>query len=382
MNKYLIIFIVLIFFGCREEFWPEINKYDNLLVVDGTITNQPGPYTIRLSTSSLVQDASFDPYSGAVVKITDHLGTEEVLEEVEPGIYQTSPTGTQGKVGNRYKLLIYTPDEKVYESSYSELLEPVGIDSIYAVIESQPTPDPEFYYWGYQFYVDTDMANNDSVNFLWRLKATYEYHSDFKTRYYYDGQLKPFPDYDSLWRCWTDDVVNSNFTASVANLSEPIIKAYPLIYVNTETRKLSVRYSLEISQYSIDDQAHKYFEQIKNINDEQGNLYTTLPFQVKGNIRNANNESEPVLGYFLAGGKSVKRIFVSRPYTLQFYYSVCELGEADYENVSSIYDADPSAYPIYLTYDLNYALALPSQECMDCRIKGGSITKPDFWIDY
>jgi hypothetical protein len=382
MNKYLIILLGVLFFGCREEFWPSIDKYENLLVVDGSITNQPGPYTIRLSSSTLVQDASFHPFEGALVKIYDDFGNEEILNEIEPGVYQTSASGIKGQVGRAYKLVINTPDERYYESAFSKIQEPIGIDSVYTLIESKPTNDPEFYYWGYQFYLDTKVADHDSVNFLWQLNATYEYRSDFLIRYYFDGQLHPMDDPYSFWRCWIDDNVGSNFTASTDYLAEPVIKGYPLIFVNTETRKLSVRYSLKVSQFIVDRDAFNYFDQIKNINDEQGTLFTSLPYQVRGNLRNINDESEPVLGYFLVGGQSEKRIFVNPPYINKFRYSVCELGEEDYQNVGSIYYSDPKAYPIFITYDINYALALPAQACMDCRLKGGTINKPDFWIDY
>ena len=46
----------------RKKYWPELDKYEDVLVVDGMITNKPGPYTIRLSISAPIDSAEFIPY--------------------------------------------------------------------------------------------------------------------------------------------------------------------------------------------------------------------------------------------------------------------------------------------------------------------------------
>lgn len=45
--------------ACRDEFMPDVDKYDNLLVVDGMITNEPGPYKIKISRTSNVNKPDF-----------------------------------------------------------------------------------------------------------------------------------------------------------------------------------------------------------------------------------------------------------------------------------------------------------------------------------
>ena len=39
--------------SCIEKYWPEINKYDSVLVVDGLLTNGSDTTVIYLSLSSL-----------------------------------------------------------------------------------------------------------------------------------------------------------------------------------------------------------------------------------------------------------------------------------------------------------------------------------------
>jgi hypothetical protein len=89
------------------------------------------------------------------------------------------------------------------------------------------------------------------------------------------------------------------------------------------------------------------------------------------------------LGYFTVAGLAEKRIFVDRPEApVQMRYPVCMLVEADYMNFGTIFLTLPSEWPQYATYDNNGGNAYPNQDCLDCQLRGGTIEKPDFWIDY
>jgi hypothetical protein len=92
------------------------------LVVDGMITNLPGPYTIELFISTdlntLANNRAGVP--NATVKIVDDLGNEEVLTETKLGVYQTKPNGLRGVVGRKYHTVIYIGD-KEYRSAPQEM---------------------------------------------------------------------------------------------------------------------------------------------------------------------------------------------------------------------------------------------------------------------
>ena len=96
MNKLINILLavsMVVLGACREEFWPDLTKYENLIVVDGLITNDPGPYEVKLSFSTAVQNPEFNPFSGAQVVIMDNEGTSKTLTETSPGIYKKLPKG-------------------------------------------------------------------------------------------------------------------------------------------------------------------------------------------------------------------------------------------------------------------------------------------------
>jgi len=378
----LIIISFVLCNSCVDEYWPELDKYENLLVIDGYISNEPGPYTIKLSLSSKVEEIKIIPVSNAIITIMDDQGVSEVLTESEPGTYVTSINGIQGEIGRKYKIAIITADGQSYTSEFEKLLQHTEIESINAELEYHEQEGLTHNLIGYQFYLNTFQAISDTNYFLTRLESTYEYHADFLIRFIYDGTLRPFANSDSLQACWRTENMAEIFTYSTINLTDPIVRDYPLIYVSTESRRLYIKYSLQAKQFTLSENAFQFWNSVNEQNSNQGGLYNTQPYQIRGNVYNINDGDEPVLGYFTVAGVSKKRIFVNPPMPpVPFYFTICELGAWEYENFGTIFLSRPSEWPIYATTDNNGTPALPMPECMNCTVNGGTIVKPEFWED-
>ena len=370
--------------SCEDRYWPELDAtYQNVIVVDGMITDSDPPYTVKLSLSSNVDDPQYIALSGFEVKIMDDLGNIEILSEQEAGTYITSSDGVQGVIGRSYQLILQSPDGKTYLSDFEKLNNPVGIDSVYPQLEY--VVDPDYYYVieGYQFYVDTETIADDSTYFFWSLTATYEYKSDLIIRWIYDGTLRPFTNYDSLRTCWKTDKVPEIFIYNTEKLSASNVTEFPLHYVSTQIRELSIRYSLYVEQFTISEAAYKFWHSVQEQNTETGQLYPKLPYQVRGNIHNQDDQDDLVLGYFMAAGIDTMRIFVDRPQPpVIMRYPVCQLSESEYMNFGTIFLTLESEWPVYATFDNDGHNALPdNQFCMNCILKGGTIVKPAFWVD-
>lgn len=381
-------------FSCVEKYWPDLKPVDsNVLVVDGTITNLPGPYTVKLSFTSSIDSIVHIPASNYSVIISDNLGNSEILQEINPGEYSTSLIGIQGVIGRQYKLELNSPSGQSYASGYEELLPSVDIESFYAKIESKPTLDNESSQIGYQFYIDTEESFNDSVYFLWKLEQTYEYHSDYTADYIMKAN-------DTLFRettieealgyaiCWQTEKVTQIFTNNPSILSTSKITHFPLNYVNTNTRELSVRYSLLAKQFTIDKKAYHFRNSIEYINSNQGSMYTRQPYQIQGNIVNLDNQDKVVLGYFLVASVDEYRIFVNRlPKSYDYYYDICVPDNGDSARTENFwYKFDslgilPDYDKLFHNYGMGFGTFLPSLTCIDCNLKGGLNIKPDFWID-
>lgn len=369
--------------ACEDKFYPDIDpKYENILVVDGMITNAPGPYTVKLMSSLQLTEVEATPLTGFQIIICDDSGNTETLSEPEPGIYVTDANGIQGIPGRSYQLKIQSPNGNSYQSDFELLNDPVAIDSLYPVLEFKQDPNLIHDLSGYQFYVDTEPSEIDSVYFFWRLTHTYQYQADFIIRWIYDGTLRPYTNSDSLRTCWNTQRVKDIFTFNTGGLMESSLHKFPLHYVSTETRHLSIRYSLLVDQMTINKTAYEYWHSIDEQNTEAGELYTKQPYQIRGNLYNTNNPDELVLGYFMVAGTTSRRIFVDKPDPpVTMYYPLCQLTEADYMNFGTLWLSKESEWPIFATFDVNGGNALPNQECLDCRLSDGTIVKPYFWED-
>ena len=378
------ILFLMIIPACEDPYWPELGeKYDNLLVVEGRISNQPGPYTVKLSHSTTLLYPKYFPLEGFEVVIEDDEGNSETLSETESGVYQTAPNGIRGITGRSYRLLLNGPDNQSYISDFEILREPMPIDTIYTDIEYTNSDYHTFDIPGYRFFINTQTGNEDTTYIRWQLEETYEYTSDFKIYFYYDGVLHDFSDPDSLHTCWLTEPVYEIFTASTAGLNNPIIADYPLHYVSFEQREISIRYSLLIKQLTLSENAYTYWKDVADQNTSGGEFYTSLPYQIKGNVHNVNDGDEIVLGYFEVAGEDRLRVFINRPAPpQQMYYPICELTEGDYKEYGEMFRIkDWREWPRYVVVDLYGNRAVPQKFCSDCREKGGKIEKPDFWID-
>lgn len=385
MTKSLFIISVLILaglFSCEEPFNPELKPTSqSLIVVDGMISNLPGPYTVKLSLSTALENPQYLPLSGFSVTITDNTGFSETLSETFPGEYQTSFGGIQGIIGRQYKVVLVSPEGDQYESTYETLRELVEIDSVYPQLEFQTSDDLINETAGYRFYLNTKEAPRDSTYFLWQLVSTFKYRSDFNIYWVYEGYLRPVFDYDSLRICFKTANIQEIFLFSTTNLNPPVLNDFPLHYVSTDTRELMERYSLLVRQFSISEDTYKFWRIVKDQNSNMGDLYSKQPFQVKGNVYKTGNSDEIVLGNFMVAGVTEKRIYVNRPDPhIQFHYPICEFHEDVYRNFGSIYEFPPYSWPVFATRG-PLGNALPNQWCMDCRQSGGVIEKPDFWIE-
>src|ERR1035437_121836 len=77
--------------SCQKVITFDLNSVNPKLVIQGNITNQPGPYTIQLSHTVNVYDPNvFPAVSGASVIVSDNVGTIDTLKEISSGIYRTS----------------------------------------------------------------------------------------------------------------------------------------------------------------------------------------------------------------------------------------------------------------------------------------------------
>lgn len=168
-----ILLLLLLQDGCIDRFdFTPMESIDQW-VVDGYISDAPGPYTVKITKTRKLTD--FSAPSGVSVKsltLFDSDENNEALAEISPGVYQTSNTGMRGTIGKSYFIKIETSDGKIFES-IPEKIEPAGrVDSIYYEFEKQTSED-EFVRYAFKIKMDSRGDSNTENFFLWKLTGIY-----------------------------------------------------------------------------------------------------------------------------------------------------------------------------------------------------------------
>jgi hypothetical protein len=126
-SPFLTILFYLIFSGCQKVINVDLNEAAPHIVIEGLITDRPGPYALLITKSgSYFNQPSLPPVSGALVIISDNVGTIDTLQEMKPGTYFTSKL--RGTPGRTYTLKVIS-ENKEYSGS-STMLSHVKIDSL------------------------------------------------------------------------------------------------------------------------------------------------------------------------------------------------------------------------------------------------------------
>jgi len=126
----LILFGALLACSCKKIVTLKLNTAPAEVVIEGEVTDQPGPYTVTISQSvGFYADNTFPPVSGASVVIGDStLGITDSLTETTPGTGIYSTHSLQGIPGHTYTLSV-TAQQQQY-TSISTMPNPVSLDSI------------------------------------------------------------------------------------------------------------------------------------------------------------------------------------------------------------------------------------------------------------
>ncbi len=364
---------------CIKPYNPNLEgNAANKIVVSGRINNMEGWQEVNISRSSPVEYATYVPLSGCTVNVMDNNGNTFPFPDNGQGIYRAW-IGQQFLVpGTSYKISIDTPEGDKIESSFDTLMPGPLLDSVYYIIEDAPTSDPNVFNRGMQFYVDLNATESDSKNYKWEIRETWEYHTAHPKTYYYDGrfhQLIP-PDY-STNVCWADKEVRNVYDLSTKTLSQNAYHQFPLHFVDGHSSRLAILYSILVTQLTLSENSFSYWEQMRTNSNDPGGLYEKQPFAIKGNLQNLTNPDKEVLGYFYAVSESSKR----------YFYQDIEGLELDFSNVCWEHPVPMSGwagynrwdYPVYYYYNDGGSLMILSNECVDCRLQGGKLTKPDFW---
>lgn len=128
MNKYLcIILATFLLASCTKVIDIDLNSSNPQMVIEGYISDEQGPYTVKLSKTVNFSDANTYPsITGALVTISDNKGATDTLSESVAGLYQTNHI--KGNPGNTYTLKVVAEGNEY--NAVSTMPYKVNLDSI------------------------------------------------------------------------------------------------------------------------------------------------------------------------------------------------------------------------------------------------------------
>ena len=337
----IIISLLIITRQCIEEYNPNIDTKDDLLVINGSIVRGMEQQTIYISRSTSVEHPGFLAETNCNVFVTDHMDHKFQFEEASPGMYIAEIDSSYLLTGAKFKLTVETPDKQVYASDFEEMYDGPQIDSLYFASETAYSELRNRYENGQRLNVDVYARDDFTGYYRWKIHETWEQRSTneridsmlvgvdsvFITTFKWDtlnsewvrDRAIPIPKFEYLNKpdtfhiCYLDSEVDDVFLSSTSNIVTNTRKRVPLQFI-THIPKLTFRYSCLVSQYSLSEGAYMYLHNKLAETKESGELYYTQPSQNQSNIKNIKNDQETVLGYFWVSEMKQKRIFYGGPY--------------------------------------------------------------------
>jgi len=235
--------------SCQKVIDLKVKDADKKYVIEGNVTDQPGPYTVTISNTTTFNSSwQFQGVGGASVTLKDDAGNSELLHESETGIYRTSTfTGVPGRT---YDLHV-TIGEKTFTSSSTMPLR-VSFDSLYV---------------------------REIVNFTKKVKAAVPIFTDpkgqgnsYRFNQYVNGRL------DKVFYYLNDDFTDGQMNTFALLQPDP----------DSTLRSNDI---LEVDMQCIDKAMYKYWFSLDQSSSGQGN---SIPGNPVTNIQGG------ALGYFSA----------------------------------------------------------------------------------
>lgn len=387
--------------GCVEEFETDSIKFEQLLVVDGNISDHTGSHQISLSYTTPINtnnNGQYEPASGALVWLEDDLNNKIEFSEASPGHY-ISPENFAGTIGRSYALHIQTSEGDKYQSQLQLLSAAPEISRIYHRFsidygDGEATAHP-----GAQFFLDVDRteASSQLFRFEWNdaHEVTARYTKSLDSEVNPDGSYTIFPFNENVKVCYREDSFSNIILASALESTTGELPEVPIRFTPSYGLDVTSAYSIEATIRAITPEAYSYYRKIKVFNESNGSLFDQQQGAVVGNVFSTSNPKEKVLGYFEVSGAASKRIFMDvydfSPEVLEHTFRTCSEFRL-FENVGSLYafynaldiqDEDERQAAIiyrahYEIFDYITANMMGHRYCVDCRYRG-SLGKPDYW---
>lgn len=306
--------ILLSLVACKEVFYADdIVSEEKIPVIQGIILEGQSP-EVKLAWATNYEENGIAYINGAIVKITDDQGNEEMLEEAASGFYVPVNSGFKGVSGKTYTLYVELPSGTIFESQPETIMPSAELDSLYAipvekkVYELNPSGslvarDQE----GLEIMAAL-RRNTDSVSY-------FRFRTDILTEITYTlnpNSLLPTDVYE--WKSYIlDNVFDVEYTYAVNGAqvvpghNPGFVEFVYNSFLANDASSAPYTYGWVVSMhvYSISANVYNYYNSIAQQLDGTNLIFAPVPSQIKGNVTCISDEDEHIIGAFEAGTEKV-----------------------------------------------------------------------------
>ncbi|GMN05034.1 hypothetical protein MTsPCn5_04220 [Croceitalea sp. MTPC5] len=336
----IVLYIVLgiLFYNCVDEVDLAIttsgNDPEDILIVEGTLTNELKKHTITLSTIDTILDLQIDsvytPFTpprdierdlvnyeeNAQVVVVDGNGVEYGFDEVDPGIYESS-IAFAAQLATTYQLLITTSNGRSFSSEPMQIQGVAEIDGIHAAKTTSDTGAE-----GIGIFITNNSVDGNSQNLRFTYSETYKIIAplwrpqEFRLTNY-DPCALPVPTYDleivdrteEQRVCYATEESNTIVQTQLSNLNGSGLEDFMVRFLGRSNFAISHRYSIEVAQLVSSPEAFGFYEQLDNFSQSDNVFSQVQPGFLEGNITADNGREGAAIGFFDVASVSKTRLF-------------------------------------------------------------------------
>ncbi len=396
---YIALLSILLFqSGCTEPYEIESNGYEDVLVVESTITDEMKSQIVKLSRTSTLDTNVVNFENNAIVNIYGDNGENYSFSQDADSGYYVSDRKFSAQPNVSYTLKIKTQDGRSFTSTPVTLPTSIALDEVYAerIIDANQNKD------GIQVLVNTEDPTGREKYFRYEYEETYKIVAPYPSPYTFE--ITDYIAYPLSYTivlyprepeviCYSTEFSTGINQIATTDLNENRVFHFPVKYLSKNDAKVRTRYSILVKQYVQSVEAYTFYKILKELGSAGNILSQGQPGYVSGNMVSEANPDEKVLGLFEASAMTSKRIYFNyEDFGLEEppYFVDCEVVNLDYWDNTAL-DDDPDErrdlknYLQYFDYQITHVTTtgiytIVQPECSVCTYFSSNI-KPDFWED-
>jgi hypothetical protein len=332
--KWFAIFLVM--GACIDTIHFDAQPPGDIIVLDGSITTDAGPYVITMSRGlRLDSDSTINaPVVGATIVLHSDKGETETFVERKPGEYHTGSV-IRGTIGSTYHIALTMPDGATFESEPETIMPSGEVRDIHyqyeaRTVEKYNGPQPADVF---NIFIDaSSLPTEDKTSYVrWRFTGTYvmETNPEQHTRWLQGASryLDPWP--CSGWevepalgggklvqkrpctccRCWVTQYEASPRLSDTDLVEAGEFRNLTVAEVPVTRLTFFEKYQVAIEQMTLSKNAFDFFKVVRTQKDGASNLFQPPPGKLTGNIKPVNANYE-IVGLFWGASVHRKAIYI------------------------------------------------------------------------